>query len=242
MTKSKKSALVLVIAIATIGTLAGSLSLSNTAEAQSGKIPEWIQNIALFWGEGQISESEFVNALEFLGDEGILKLPAAESAEAQEISASIRELEQRIEEVESKQTSESTTTETKQDSEPEDTSYPTTFAICPSDKIRHFDKIHFRLKIGQNESINSSQGYESLSSSFTNVVILEESYDEVGAPFQIEKRIASHLNKIGYTYLLNGETKTGILPYSIEVLDIEYAVICANKPGLSESTGTLGYK
>ena len=242
MTKSKKSFFVLVISAITITALASSLSLSNTAEAQSGKIPEWIQNIALFWGEGQISESEFVNALEFLGDEGILKLPAAESAEAQEISASIRELEERIEQVESKQTSESTTTEPKRDSETESTSYPTTFAICPSDKIRHFDKIHFRLKIGQNESIHSSQGYESLSSSFTNVVILEERYDEVGSPFQIEKRIASHLNKIGYTYLLNGDTKTGILPSSIEVLDIEYAVICANKPGLSESTGNIGFK
>lgn len=120
MTKSKKFVFALVIATTTIAILASSLSFSNTAEAQSGKIPEWIQNIALFWGDGQISESEFVNALEFLGDEGILKLPAAESAEAQEISTSIRELEQRIEEVEAKQTSpESTTTDPTRDSEPE---------------------------------------------------------------------------------------------------------------------------
>lgn len=242
MTKSKKSIFALVIAATTITILTSSVSLSNTAEAQSGKIPEWIQNIALFWGEGQISESEFVNALEFLGEEGILKLPTAESAEAQEISASISELEQRIEEIESKQTSEPTKSDTTRYPETEDSVNPTTSAICPSDKIRHFDKIHFRLKIGTNESIHSSQGHESLSSTYTNIVILEERYDEIGSPFQIEKRVASYLNEIGYTYLLNGETKVGILPSTIEVLDIEYAVICANKPGISESTGTLGYK
>jgi len=242
MTKSKKSVFALVIAIATIAILTSSISLSNTAEAQSGKIPEWIQNIALFWGEGQISESEFVNALEFLGEEGILKLPAAESAEAQEISASIRELEQRIEEVESRQTTPELNKSDPTSNPGTESSYPTMSTICPSDKIRHFDKIHFRLKIGLNESIHSSQGYDTLYGSFTNVIILEENYDEIGSPFQIEQRVASHLNKIGYTFLLNGETKTGILPYQIEVLDIEYAVICANKPGLSETSGTLGYK
>jgi hypothetical protein len=40
MTKSKKSVFALVIATATIAILVSSLSLSNTAEAQSGKIPE----------------------------------------------------------------------------------------------------------------------------------------------------------------------------------------------------------
>jgi hypothetical protein len=240
MTKSKKSVFALVIAVATMAVLASSLSLSNTAEAQSGKIPEWIQNIALFWGEGQISESEFVGALEFLGDEGILKLPAAKSAEAQEISSSISELEQRIEEVEVKQASESTTS--TRDSEPEDSSYPTTYAICPSDKIRHFDKIHFKLNLGMNQGVHSSEGYDSLYSSRTNIVILEERYDEVGLPFGAEERLVSHLHELGYSYLLNDETQVGIPLSSVEILDVEYAVICANKPGISQSSGTLGYK
>jgi len=243
MTKSKKSVFALVIAMATIAILASSLSLSNTAEAQSGKIPEWIQNIALFWGEDQISESEFVNALEFLGDEGILKLPAVESAEAQEISDSIRELEQRIEKVETKQTSpESATTDPTRDPKFDDSSYPTTFAICPSDKIRHFDKIHFKLNLGLNESVHSSDGYDSLYSSRSNIVILEERYDEIGSPFQVEERLVGHLHDLGYNYMLNAETPVGIPISSVEILDIEYAVICANKPGISQSGGTLGSK
>jgi len=240
MTKSKKSVFALVIATATIAILTSSISLSNTAEAQSGKIPEWIQNIALFWGEGQISESEFVNALEFLGDEGILRLPAAESAEAQEITTSLRELEQRIEEVESKQTTESTTEPTR-DPESGDSSYPTS-AICPSDKIRHFDKIHFKLNLGTNQKAFNSEGYDALSSNWTYIVILEERYDEIGIPFGVEEKLLSHLHELGYYSLLNDETPVGIPIASVEILDVEYAVICANKPGLSQSSGTLGYK
>lgn len=236
MTGSKKSVFALVIATATIAILTSSLSLSNTAEAQSGKIPEWIQNIALFWGEGQISEAEFVNALEFLGDEGILRLPAAESAQAQEISDSIRELEQRIEQVESKQTTEPTRETTS------DSLYPTTLSICPSDKIRHFDKIHFQLNLGANKIAHNSEGHDAIYSSNSYIVILEERHDEIGIPFQVEGKIRSHLHDLGYSFQLDDNTQVGIPLSAIEILDVEYAVICANKPGLSETTGSLGYK
>ena len=247
MNKTKTSVLVAAIAIASIGLLSTNIPVSNVADAQQEEIPKWIQDVAGFWSNDSISDQEFVNAMEFLVEEGIMKIPSSNTAQAEEITKTLEELEVRLEKVETQSPTRETTTELNSPSisgteDSRDGSLSYASAICPSDKIRHFDKVHFRLKIGQNESIHSSQGYESLSSSYTNVVILEENYDEVGSPFQIEKRVASHLNQIGYTYLLNGETKVGILPSSIEVLDIDYAVICANKPGLSESSGTLGYK
>lgn len=247
MNKKTTSVLATAIAIVTIGLLSTNIQFSITADAQQEEIPKWIQDVAGFWSNDSISDQEFVNAMEFLVEEGIMKIPSSNTAQAEEITKTLEDLEVRLEKVETQSPTKETTTQLNSPSisgaaDSNDGSYDYTSAICPSDKIRHFDKVHFRMKIGPNESIHSSQGYESLSSSYTNVVILEENYDEIGSPFQIEKRVASHLNQIGYTYLLNGETKVGILPSSIEVLDIDYAVICANKPGLSESSGTLGYK
>ena len=248
MNKTKTSISVMIIAAATIGLLYACIPISNVADAQQEEIPKWIQNVAGFWSNDSISDQEFVNAMEFLVEEGIMKIPSSiNTAQAEEVTKTLEDLQVRLEKIETQTSTTGTSPETKSPSitgsnDSTDGEHEYTSAICPSDKIRHFDKIHFRLKIGQNESIDSSQGYESLSSSYTNVVILEEKYDEIGSPFQIEKRIANHLNEIGYTYLLNGQTKVGILPSSIEVLDIDYAVICANKPGLSQSTGTLGYK
>ena len=43
---------------------------ASLAEAQT--VPEWVKNIALWYGEGSISESEFITAIEFLIDQGIL--------------------------------------------------------------------------------------------------------------------------------------------------------------------------
>ncbi len=36
------------------------------------KVPEWIKNIALWYGQGTISEDEFIDAIRFLIEEGIV--------------------------------------------------------------------------------------------------------------------------------------------------------------------------
>ena len=36
--------------------------------------PEWVRNIFIWYGQNQISEDEFINALQFLIDEGIIKV------------------------------------------------------------------------------------------------------------------------------------------------------------------------
>ena len=50
-------------------TLLVSLSVQDvTAES----VPEWVKNNALWYGQGDISESEFLNAIKFLIDSGII--------------------------------------------------------------------------------------------------------------------------------------------------------------------------
>jgi plastocyanin len=44
----------------------------NDAVAES--VPEWVKNNALWYGQGDISESEFLNAIKFLIDSGVIVL------------------------------------------------------------------------------------------------------------------------------------------------------------------------
>ena len=44
----------------------------NDAVAES--VPEWVKNNALWYGQGDISESEFLNAIKFLIDTGVIVL------------------------------------------------------------------------------------------------------------------------------------------------------------------------
>ena len=55
-----------------IGVTIGS---STNVIGQQATIPIWIKNTALFWGQGQISDSEFINALQWLINQGILHVP-----------------------------------------------------------------------------------------------------------------------------------------------------------------------
>ena len=44
----------------------------NDAIAES--VPEWVKNNALWYGQGDISESEFLSAIKFLIDNGVIVL------------------------------------------------------------------------------------------------------------------------------------------------------------------------
>ena len=51
---------------------------SGIADAQT--VPEWIKNNALWYGQGTISETEFLNAMKFLIEEGVLVIEISEPA------------------------------------------------------------------------------------------------------------------------------------------------------------------
>ena len=47
---------------------------STGSTGSSLALPEWIKNIAKFWAEGQISDEEYVQSLQFLIQQGIIKI------------------------------------------------------------------------------------------------------------------------------------------------------------------------
>jgi hypothetical protein len=54
------------------------ISIGVTASAEEDLIPSWIKNTAGFWVDGQISDSEFIKALQFLVEKEILIIPQKE--------------------------------------------------------------------------------------------------------------------------------------------------------------------
>ena len=58
--------------IATV--LMTSIMTFNTSSAQENTIPSWIKNTAGFWVEGAVSDSEFLNAIEFLINERVIQV------------------------------------------------------------------------------------------------------------------------------------------------------------------------
>jgi len=66
----------ILILISTVGITA----LSSTTFAEETLIPNWIRDTALWWGEGRISDSDFINALQWLMKEEILNVPPPDSS------------------------------------------------------------------------------------------------------------------------------------------------------------------
>jgi len=56
----------------------GIVLFSVTAYAQSSAIPDWVKNNAKWWSEGQIGESDYISSLQYLINQGIIKIPITE--------------------------------------------------------------------------------------------------------------------------------------------------------------------
>lgn len=77
---SKKLLLSSVILSITLGTIIG---LSANASAQESSLPSWLKSTAKFWGEGQISDTEFMKAMQWLIDHGYLKVSSTATTPSQ---------------------------------------------------------------------------------------------------------------------------------------------------------------
>ena len=142
MTKLKTSKIFMLTIIAGTFAVIGSFSFSN---AEEENIPDWIQNVASFWSNGDVSDIEFVNAMEFLVDQGIMDLPnTVSAAEAQTITSSLVEMNERLEKVESQTPIATGTTVASPtpSTPPNDGGYS---PICPSDMVQHWDKVAFTI-------------------------------------------------------------------------------------------------
>jgi hypothetical protein len=52
----------------------GIFPILPSAIAQSSDVPDWLKNNAKWWAEGEISEQEFINSIQFLIDQGIINV------------------------------------------------------------------------------------------------------------------------------------------------------------------------
>ncbi len=63
------------IAVVLFGAFFGIPIISQNVSAESDSVPSWIKNTASFWVDGDVSDTEFLNAMEFLIGEGIIQVP-----------------------------------------------------------------------------------------------------------------------------------------------------------------------
>jgi len=73
------------------------IGFTLNVSAEDGLIPEWVKNIALWYGEGVISEHEFIDAILFLIKEGILVIPLEQNEKEEKTDVSqltVEELEE----------------------------------------------------------------------------------------------------------------------------------------------------
>jgi len=67
----------------------GITAWSSTTFSEETQIPNWIRDTALWWVEGRISDSEFINALQWLMKEEILNVPPPDSSSEQIVDKEI---------------------------------------------------------------------------------------------------------------------------------------------------------
>src|SRR5690348_1457635 len=63
--------------------LLSSISLVSAQIDTNSSIPEWVKSVASWWSDGKISDSEYINATEFLVDNGIIQIPKIQTMQKQ---------------------------------------------------------------------------------------------------------------------------------------------------------------
>ena len=66
-------------ATVTVGKSGQSSSSSTTTNPSTSKIPTWIKNNAKWWSDGTITDSDFVQGIQYLIKQGIMKVPPTET-------------------------------------------------------------------------------------------------------------------------------------------------------------------
>ncbi len=97
-------------------------------------------------------------------------------------------------------------------------------AICPQENIEHWDKIVFvPLVVMENFAQNTPNILEA--SQFEYDIKVLDNPDEVAF---LEEKVANKLNGLGYRIL--GQSSTLIIPQDVLILEVQYAIICAEIP------------
>ena len=64
-----------IIPVITVFSIVGLILVASVnVSAEENRVPEWVKNTAAWWAMDQITETEFRNAIEFLANQGIIKI------------------------------------------------------------------------------------------------------------------------------------------------------------------------
>ena len=80
-----------VLALVIIGS-----ATATTVYSTDYQIPSWTKNVALFWGQGEIEDGEYVEFLQFLVDEEIITIPNDSSNDVSQLENKVASLESEI--------------------------------------------------------------------------------------------------------------------------------------------------
>lgn len=69
-----------ILVIIATGMIVGITTIPLVVSAQTESIPSWIKGVAGFWADDQISDGEFVDALEYLIEKGTIQVPSFQLA------------------------------------------------------------------------------------------------------------------------------------------------------------------
>jgi len=85
----------IVLAVILFGQIVGYFP---SAIAQESSVPEWVKNNAMWWAEGSIKTSDYVNGLEFLIKEQVIRVPSVLPPAAGQVS-DLNEIKMAIDEI-----------------------------------------------------------------------------------------------------------------------------------------------
>ena len=80
-----------VLALVIIGS-----ATATTVYSADYQIPSWTKNVALYWGQGEIEDGEYVEFLQFLVDEEIITIPNDSSNDVSQLENKVASLESEI--------------------------------------------------------------------------------------------------------------------------------------------------
>ena len=214
----KTTILAMIVTVAVIGLLTSTVSFSNAAnDSSTASVPSWIQNVAGFWSNGDVSDGEFVNAMTFLVEEGIMDLPNVVSpAEAQTITSSLEDMNERLEKIEEQTITEEAPQAEQPKEPPEDLAGSVSNSICPANKVQHWRGF---------EIVFDATVFKNLAPVFNDsdrhLLSVQVDPDD---PKSSQTIVVERMDELGYTLSGGIQITSGQIGY---IGPTTYAIICA---------------
>ena len=80
-----------VLALVIIGS-----ATATTVYSTDYQIPSWTKNVALYWGQGELEDGEYIEFLQFLVNEEIITIPNENSDDVSQLENKVASLESEI--------------------------------------------------------------------------------------------------------------------------------------------------